>query len=141
MNPGICIGPHCFEDDELVLRTHYEEEARFKRSKRSCLYQSNSESSIIQSKSEILSSVDDPVATVSTGSEYATEKINDQNDLLSGLKQRLMAYILRDAQARDRKNERKEAVRSFFSHFDLLAKLYFTRAQFLTKRIDFQIQL
>ena len=53
--------------------------------------------------------------------------------MLSGLRQRLLTYIYRDAQARDRKLNRKDAVRNFFSRFDTLCELYFIRAQFLDR--------
>ena len=144
---GMCIGPHCFEDDDLVLRTHHEEESRL----RATLYAGRAQTEAEGAGASDADGVLRPpnrqpgdgihgVDIASTVGERAASQRPQQDaqekrhdGLLSGLKQRLMAYILRDAQARDRMTDRKDAVRSFYSNFDFLSRLYFTRAQFLNR--------
>ena len=131
---GMCIGPHCFEDDDLVLRTHHEEEARARAllgaGRAQCAGGGEGGGAAAEAPAG-----DAPGAGERPPAGHRAQDAREkpQDNLLSGLKQRLMAYILRDAQARDRMNDRKDAVRTFYSNFDFLSKLYFTRAQFLNR--------
>ena len=165
---NVAFQSHCFEDDDLVLRTHIEEEARFR-----SVYGSGKGMSLQRSGSSdgrgthagesVASSGERKVqddhsgnSSLAVRSQVNTSQVEEahrsdsyfnnsglehklylhlkDHSMLSGLKHRMLAYILRDAQSRDRKMNRKDAVRNFFSHFDSLCDLYFIRAQFLGRR-------
>ena len=137
---GVCVGPHCFDDDELVLRSHRDNEARFRAMRRR---PHAADDHVVAAGFTDDGDMDDAGDSPRhrglggiggiVNQDASTSASKDRREMLSGLKQRLMAYILRDAQARDRMNDRKDAVRTFYSKFELLSKLYFTRAQFLSR--------
>jgi de-etiolated-1 len=122
------IGPHCFEDDELLLNVQRETEVQYLNTLKT-LKSGASSSSTATPFSPLHPTINSPTPVTSVGALIGlTQPEPARNRVLGGLQQRILGFLYNRARAAP---DPTQAIRTFYFQFEQYTSLVMWRMQFL----------